>query len=113
MVSIRSLTLRSPSHARGPRSLATRRSAAAGPVGSRARLDHGFFCDTAIVVGAARLPAGGQPGAAAALDEGEAVLPLFVLDPVLLRCAGTARRAWLLAALHALDADLRTRAVRG
>ena len=35
------------------------------------------------------------------------MLPLFVLDPVLLRSAGQARKAWLLAALHALDFDLR------
>ena len=34
------------------------------------------------------------------------MLPLFVLDPVLLRSAGHARKAWLLAALHALDSDL-------
>ena len=48
-----------------------------------------------------------NPALNAAVDEGEAVLPLFVLDPVLLRSAGTARRAWIFAALHALDADLR------
>ena len=34
------------------------------------------------------------------------MLPLFVLDPVLLASAGKARRAWLFAALHALDAEL-------
>ena len=48
-----------------------------------------------------------NPALRAALDEGAAVLPLFVLDPVLLRSAGVVRRAWLFAALHALDTDLR------
>ena len=48
-----------------------------------------------------------NPALRAALDDG-AALPLFVLDPVLLRGAGTARRAWLHASLHALDADLRS-----
>lgn len=48
-----------------------------------------------------------NPALRAALDDG-AVLPLFVLDPILLRAAGTARRAWLSASLHALDADLRS-----
>ena len=47
-----------------------------------------------------------NPALRAALDDG-AVLPLFVLDPVLLRSAGTARRSWLNASLRALDADLR------
>ena len=47
-----------------------------------------------------------NPALQAAIDEGEAVLPLFVLDPVLLASAGRARRAWLFAALHALDTDL-------
>lgn len=48
-----------------------------------------------------------NPALLAAAEEGAAVLPLFVLDPVLMRSAGRGRRAWLLAALHALDADLR------
>ena len=48
-----------------------------------------------------------NPALRAAIDEGEAVLPLFVLDPVLLGSAGDARRAWLFAALHALDTDLK------
>jgi deoxyribodipyrimidine photo-lyase len=48
-----------------------------------------------------------NPALLAAVDEGEAVLPVFVLDPVLLRSAGLGRRGWLMAALHALDADLR------
>ena len=34
-------------------------------------------------------------------------MPLFVLDPALLARAGTARRAWLMAALHVLDRELR------
>lgn len=48
-----------------------------------------------------------NPALRAAIDEGEAVLPLFVLDPTLLGSAGIARRAWMIAALHALDAQLR------
>ena len=48
-----------------------------------------------------------NPALRAAIDEGEAVLPLFVLDPVLLRSAGVVRRAWLFAALAALDTQLR------
>ena len=47
-----------------------------------------------------------NPALRAAIDEGEAVLPIFVLDPVLLGSAGKARRGWLFAALSALDADL-------
>ncbi len=50
---------------------------------------------------------GDNPALRSAIDEGGAVLPLFVLDPVLLRSAGTSRRAWLQAALTVLDADLR------
>ena len=48
-----------------------------------------------------------NPALGRAVAEGAAVLPLFVLDPVLLRSAGIGRRAWLFAALAALDADLR------
>ena len=48
-----------------------------------------------------------NPALRAAIEEADAVLPLFVLDPVLLASAGTARKAWLLAALRALDQDLR------
>ena len=48
-----------------------------------------------------------NPALRAAADDGASVLPLFVLDPALMRRAGPARRSWLLAALHALDADLR------
>ncbi len=48
-----------------------------------------------------------NPALGAAVEAGAAVLPLFVLDPALLRSAGSARRAWLMAALHTLDADLR------
>ncbi len=47
-----------------------------------------------------------NPALRAALDDGS-VLPVFVLDPALLRSAGSARRAWLMAALRVLDADLR------
>src|ERR671917_2532208 len=50
---------------------------------------------------------GDNPALQAAIQQGQGVLPLFVLDPVLLRSAGPARKAWLLAALHALDCDLR------
>ena len=48
-----------------------------------------------------------NPALRAAIDDGEAVLPLFVLDPALLSSAGRARRAWLMAALVALDHELR------
>src|SRR4029450_10578723 len=48
-----------------------------------------------------------NPALRSAIDDGEAVLPLFVLDPTLLASAGRARSAWLTAALHALDHDLR------
>jgi len=48
-----------------------------------------------------------NPALGAAVADGGAVLPVFVLDPVLLRSAGRGRRAWLMAALHTLDADLR------
>jgi len=48
-----------------------------------------------------------NPALRAAIDGGPAVLPLFVLDPALLKSAGHSRRAWLMAALHALDVDLR------
>ncbi|MCW2811116.1 MAG: deoxyribodipyrimidine photo-lyase type [Friedmanniella sp.] len=48
-----------------------------------------------------------NPALGAAAADGAPVLPLFVLDPVLLASAGEARRAWLFAALHQLDADLR------
>ncbi len=48
-----------------------------------------------------------NPALGAAIQQGSGVLPLFVLDPVLLRTAGTARLAWMVAALHVLDADLR------
>ena len=50
---------------------------------------------------------GDNPALRAAVDDGDVVLPLFVLDPVLLASAGTGRRAWLMAALHVLDAELR------
>jgi deoxyribodipyrimidine photo-lyase len=50
-----------------------------------------------------------NPALGAAVDEGSAVLPLFVLDPALLAKAGPVRTAWLQAALWVLDADLRER----
>jgi len=50
-----------------------------------------------------------NPALGAAAADGAGVLPLFVLDPVLLASAkGTGRRRWLMAALHNLDADLRS-----
>src|SRR3712207_6636801 len=48
-----------------------------------------------------------NPALQAAVEQGRGVLPLFVLDPVLLRSAGQGRRAWLHAALHALDSDIK------
>jgi deoxyribodipyrimidine photo-lyase len=48
-----------------------------------------------------------NPALRRGVDDGDGVLPLFVLDPALLAGAGTARRAWLFAALHALDRELR------
>ena len=48
-----------------------------------------------------------NPALRSAIDDGEAVLPLFVLDPYLLASAGQVRRAWLMAALYVLDRDLR------
>jgi deoxyribodipyrimidine photo-lyase len=48
-----------------------------------------------------------NPALRSAIDEGEAVLPVFVLDPALMASAGQPRRAWLIAALHILDRDLR------
>jgi deoxyribodipyrimidine photo-lyase len=49
-----------------------------------------------------------NPALRAAVDEGGPVLPLFVLDPVLLRSPGRGRGPWMLASLAALDADLRS-----
>ncbi|HET9646670.1 MAG TPA: deoxyribodipyrimidine photo-lyase [Microlunatus sp.] len=48
-----------------------------------------------------------NPALGTAVHEGSAVLPVFVLDQALLAKAGRVRTAWLHAALHALDADLR------
>jgi deoxyribodipyrimidine photo-lyase len=48
-----------------------------------------------------------NPALRAAVNDDRGVLPLFVLDPALLRQAGPARRAWLMGALHAFDAELR------
>lgn len=49
-----------------------------------------------------------NPALRAAIDDGSAVLPLFVVDPTLLASGGPVRTAWMWASLHALDADLRT-----
>src|SRR6476620_4347357 len=48
-----------------------------------------------------------NPALRSAIDDGEAVLPLFVLDPALLSSAGHARRDWLMGVLFALDHELR------
>jgi deoxyribodipyrimidine photo-lyase len=48
-----------------------------------------------------------NPALRAAVDEGGPILPLFVLDPVLLRSPGKGRGPWMRASLAALDADLR------
>src|SRR4029078_6942315 len=48
-----------------------------------------------------------NPALGAACHEGSAVLPVFVLARALLANAGHVRTAWLYAALHVLDADLR------
>ena len=48
-----------------------------------------------------------NPALGAAVDEGAAVLPLFVSDPVLRRSAGHGRAAWLTAAVADLDRVLR------
>jgi deoxyribodipyrimidine photo-lyase len=50
-----------------------------------------------------------NPALGAACHQGAAVLPVFVLDQALLAKAGPVRTAWLHAALHVLDADLRER----
>ncbi|MET1006772.1 MAG: deoxyribodipyrimidine photo-lyase, partial [Propionibacteriaceae bacterium] len=48
-----------------------------------------------------------NPALLTAISSGHAVLPLFVLDPTLLKSAGPVRTAWLMASLHRLDEDLR------
>ena len=48
-----------------------------------------------------------NPALGAAVDEGSAVLPLFVSDPALRRTAGQGRSAWLTAAVADLDRQLR------
>ena len=48
-----------------------------------------------------------NPALGAAVDEGAAVLPLFVSDPVLTGSAGLGRSAWLTAAVADLDRVLR------
>jgi len=54
-----------------------------------------------------------NPALRAAVDAGGPILPLFVLDPVLLRSPGKGRGPWLRASLAALDADLRSGGGRG
>ncbi len=49
---------------------------------------------------------------AAALSTGQAVIPLFILDPVLLRSEASARVNFLFAALRSLDEELRQRGSR-
>jgi deoxyribodipyrimidine photo-lyase len=49
-----------------------------------------------------------NPALLAAIASGAAVLPLFVLDPTLLKSAGRARTAWLMSSLRVLDTDLRS-----
>ena len=48
-----------------------------------------------------------NPALGAAVHDGSAVLPVFVLDQALLAKAGPVRTAWMHAALTVLDADLR------
>lgn len=50
---------------------------------------------------------GDHPALLAAAEDGDRVLPLFVLDDALLRPSGEARAAYLLRSLRALDEDLR------
>src|SRR3954453_12412529 len=46
-----------------------------------------------------------NPALRSAIDDGEAELPLFVLDPALLSSSGRARRDWLMAALFVVDRE--------
>jgi deoxyribodipyrimidine photo-lyase len=48
-----------------------------------------------------------NPALGAAVHDGSAVLPVFILDQALLAKAGPVRTAWMHAALTVLDADLR------
>jgi deoxyribodipyrimidine photo-lyase len=48
-----------------------------------------------------------NPALHAAVEDGGTILPLFIVDPVLQRSPGAGRGPWLLAALAALDSDLR------
>jgi deoxyribodipyrimidine photo-lyase len=54
---------------------------------------------------------GDNPALQAALEAG-AVIPAFILDPVLLRAAAPVRKAFLFACLRALDEDLQLRGSR-
>jgi deoxyribodipyrimidine photo-lyase len=53
-----------------------------------------------------------NPALRAAVAAADQVIPCFILDPVLLAGSGPARRAFLLAGLRALDAELRARGGR-
>ncbi len=55
---------------------------------------------------------GQNPALQAALDHSQAVLPVFILDPVLLHRPAPNRKGFLFAGLRALDADLRSRGSR-
>jgi len=48
-----------------------------------------------------------NPALHAVVEDGGTILPLFIVDPVLQRSPGAGRGPWLLAALAALDSDLR------
>lgn len=50
-----------------------------------------------------------NPALHAAFKAAQSVVPCFILDPALLTQAASTRRAFLLAGLRALDADLRSR----
>jgi deoxyribodipyrimidine photo-lyase len=53
-----------------------------------------------------------NPALQAALDAGSGVLPVFILDPALLRRPAEKRQGFLFASLRALDAQLRARGSR-
>jgi deoxyribodipyrimidine photo-lyase len=53
-----------------------------------------------------------NPALRAALESGAALIPLFILDPALLRSPAPQRQAFLFAGLRALDSDLAQRGSR-
>lgn len=55
---------------------------------------------------------GQNPALQAALENSQTVLPVYILDPVLLRRPAPNRQGFLFAGLRALDADLRARGSR-